>query len=164
MERLVVIGNGMAGARTVEEILERGGRERFVITMFGEEPYGNYNRILLSNVLSGAEDEANIFLNSLPWYVENGIDLRVGVRVERIDQYARTLRAADGSVTPYDKLVIATGSRPYVPPIEGMHHPRRGYHELATGCSRTGQPPLAVYAVRVDEAGDLVVNVPPAGR
>ena len=129
MERLVVIGNGMAGARTVEEILERGGRERFTITMFGEEPYGNYNRILLSNVLSGVEDEADIFLNSLPWYVENGIDLRAGLRVERIDRYARTLRAADGSVTPYDKLVIATGSRPYVPPIDGMHHPRRGYHQ-----------------------------------
>jgi nitrite reductase (NADH) large subunit len=129
VERLVVIGNGMAGARTVEEILERGGRERFAITMFGEEPYGNYNRILLSNVLSGVEDEADIFLNSLPWYEENGIALQAGVRVERIDRFARVVRAADGSVTPYDKLVIATGSRPYVPPIDGMHHPRRGYHQ-----------------------------------
>ncbi|GAA4463876.1 nitrite reductase large subunit NirB [Phytohabitans houttuyneae] len=129
MERLVVIGNGMAGARTVEEILDRGGRERFAITMFGEEPYGNYNRILLSNVLSGVEDEADIFLNSLPWYEENGITLRAGVRVERIDRFARVVRAADGTVTPYDKLIIATGSRPYVPPIDGMHHPRRGYHQ-----------------------------------
>ena len=129
MERLVVIGNGMAGARTVEEILERGGRDRFAITMFGEEPYGNYNRILLSNVLSGAEEEAGIFLNSLPWYAENGIELRAGVRIERIDRFARTVRADDGSVTPYDKLVIATGSRPYVPPIENAHHPRRGYHQ-----------------------------------
>src|SRR5262245_42216092 len=119
----------MAGARTVEEILDRVGRERFAIAMFGEEPYGNYNRILLSNVLSGAEDEAGIFLNSLPWYEENGIDLRAGTRVERIDRFARTVRAADGTVTPYDKLVIATGSRPYVPPIDGMHHPRRGYHQ-----------------------------------
>jgi hypothetical protein len=72
-ERLVVIGNGMAGARTVEEILERGGPDRFAITMFGEEPYGNYNRILLSHVLSGAEDEAGIFLNSPSWYADNGI-------------------------------------------------------------------------------------------
>lgn len=63
--RLVVIGNGMAGARTVEEILERGDGSNLGISMFGEEIYGNYNRILLSNVLSGAEDEAGIFLNSL---------------------------------------------------------------------------------------------------
>ncbi len=129
MERLVVIGNGMAGARTVEEILERGGRDRFSITMFGEEPYGNYNRILLSNVLSGAEDEAGIFLNSLPWYAENGIALRAGVRIDRIDRFARTVHADDGSVTPYDKLIIATGSRPFVPPIDGMHNPKRGYHQ-----------------------------------
>ncbi|GAA4707923.1 nitrite reductase large subunit NirB [Phytohabitans rumicis] len=127
MDRLVVVGNGMAGARTVEEILARS--DRFAITMFGAEPYGNYNRILLSNVLSGAEDEADIFLNSLPWYAENGIDLRAGVQVTRIDRFARTVRADDGSVTPYDKLVIATGSRPYVPPIDGMHHPRRGFHQ-----------------------------------
>ena len=59
--KLVVIGNGMAGARTVEEILARGGAEQFDITMFGDEPYGNYNRILLSNVLNGSHDEAEIF-------------------------------------------------------------------------------------------------------
>jgi len=69
--RLVVIGNGMAGARAVEEILQRGGGEQFRITMFGDEPYGNYNRIMLSHVLSGEETDAAIFLNSLPWYVEN---------------------------------------------------------------------------------------------
>ncbi|MBF9128968.1 NAD(P)/FAD-dependent oxidoreductase [Plantactinospora sp. S1510] len=129
MERLVVVGNGMAGARTVEEILERGGGDRFTITMFGAEPYGNYNRILLSNVLSGVEDEAGIFLNSLAWYAENGIELRAGVRVDRVDRFARTVHADDGSVTPYDKLIIATGSVPFVPPIDGMHHPRRGYHQ-----------------------------------
>ncbi|MDG4831227.1 nitrite reductase large subunit NirB [Solwaraspora sp. WMMD1047] len=128
-ERLVVIGNGMAGARTVEEILERGGRDRFAITMFGEEPYGNYNRILLSNVLAGAEDETGIFLNSLPWYAEHGIDLRTGVRIERIDRFAKQVHAADGSVTSYDKLIIATGSRPYVPEIDGMHNPKRGFHQ-----------------------------------
>ena len=64
--KLVVIGNGMAGARTVEEILQRGGAEQFSITMFGDEPYGNYNRIMLSHV-SGEETDADIFLNSLPW-------------------------------------------------------------------------------------------------
>ncbi|GAA0918157.1 nitrite reductase large subunit NirB [Virgisporangium aurantiacum] len=127
MRRLVVIGNGMAGARTVEEVLKRS--DDFAITMFGEEPYGNYNRILLSNVLSGAEEEAGIFLNSLAWYAENGIDLRAATRVERIDRHARTVYASDGSTTHYDKLIIATGSTPFVPPIEGMRNPKRGFHQ-----------------------------------
>jgi nitrite reductase (NADH) large subunit len=128
-QRLVVIGNGMAGARTVEEILERGGPDRYAITMLGEEPYGNYNRILLSHVLSGDEDEGGIFLNSLPWYADNGIELRAGVRADRIDRFAKVVHAGDRSVTPYDKLVIATGSRPFVPSIDGLYHPRRGFHQ-----------------------------------
>ena len=76
--RLVVIGNGMAGARAVEEILARGGAELFEITMFGDEPYGNYNRIMLSHVLSGEESHDDIYLNSLEWYVENDIVLHAG--------------------------------------------------------------------------------------
>jgi len=128
-QRLVVIGNGMAGARTVEEILERGGAELFAITMFGDEPYGNYNRIMLSNVLAGIEDEAGIFLNDMSWYTDNGIALRAGTAVTRIDRYARRVYADDGTETPYDKLVIATGSRAFVPPIPGIHRPGRGYHQ-----------------------------------
>ncbi|GAA2615138.1 nitrite reductase large subunit NirB [Dactylosporangium fulvum] len=127
--RLVVIGNGMAGARTVEEILARGGGERFAVTMFGAEPYGNYNRILLSNVLAGAENEAGIFLNDLDWYAAHGIELRAGVRVTRVDRFARTVHADDGTRRPYDKLVIATGSRAFVPPIPGVRNPNRGYHQ-----------------------------------
>jgi nitrite reductase (NADH) large subunit len=127
--RLVVIGNGMAGARVVEEILARGGGQMFEISMFGEEPYGNYNRILLSHVLSGEEDESAIFLNPLQWYTDNGITLRAGVRVERIDRFARRLFAADGSVTPYEKLIIATGSTPFVPNIEGARVATRGFHQ-----------------------------------
>ncbi|MEU8419484.1 nitrite reductase large subunit NirB [Micromonospora sp. NPDC048835] len=127
--RLVVVGNGMAGARTVEEILERGGGDQFAITMFGEEPYGNYNRILLSNVLAGADDEAGIFLNDMSWYAENGITLHAGTRVTRIDRFARRVYADDGTETPYDKLIIATGSRAFVPPIPGIHRPGRGYHQ-----------------------------------
>ncbi|MGC4879667.1 nitrite reductase large subunit NirB [Micromonospora sp. DT43] len=127
--RLVVVGNGMAGARTVEEILERGGGDQFAITMFGEEPYGNYNRILLSNVLSGVDDEAGIFLNDMSWYAENGITLHVGTRVTRIDRFARRIYADDGTETPYDKLIIATGSRTFVPSIPGIHRPGRGYHQ-----------------------------------
>ncbi|MEV4514760.1 nitrite reductase large subunit NirB [Dactylosporangium sp. NPDC049525] len=128
-QRLVVVGNGMAGARAVEEILERGGRDQFNVTMFGEEPYGNYNRIMLSNVLSGAEEEDGIFLNSLPWYATNGIDLRAGVRVERIDRFAKVVLDSQGTELRYDKLIVATGSRPFIPPIEHMHHPKRGYHQ-----------------------------------
>ncbi|MEU7875119.1 nitrite reductase large subunit NirB [Dactylosporangium sp. NPDC049140] len=127
--RLVVVGNGMAGARAVEEILKRGGAEQFDITMFGAEPYGNYNRILLSNVLSGAEDESGIFLNDLEWYRENGIELRAGVRVTRIDRFARVVHAEDGTERAYDKLIIATGSSAHMPAIPGIRHPSRGYHQ-----------------------------------
>jgi nitrite reductase (NADH) large subunit len=117
--RLVVIGNGMAGARAVEEILARGGAEQFEITMFGDEPYGNYNRILLSNILSGAQDADEIYINPLQWYAENGITLHAGARVVEIDRAARAVRAADGSIAHYDKLLIATGSRAFIPPIKG---------------------------------------------
>jgi len=79
-QRLVVIGNGMAGARAVEEVLARGGAELFDITMFGDEPYGNYNRIMLSNVLSGSQDAAEIFLNDLAWYRDNDITLQVAAK------------------------------------------------------------------------------------
>jgi nitrite reductase [NAD(P)H] large subunit len=127
-ERLVVIGNGMAGVRTVEEVLARAPG-RFAITVIGEEPYGNYNRIMLSNVLAGVEDEAGIFLNDLSWYADNDITLHTGTRVTRIDRYARQVSAADGTVTPYDKLIIATGSRAFVPDIPGIHRPGRGYHQ-----------------------------------
>src|SRR4029453_14373355 len=101
MQRLVVIGNGMAGARTVEEILARDGD--FAITMFGDEPYGNYNRIMLSNVLAGVGDESGIFLNDLTWYSDNGITLHSGSRIARIDKHAKLVYDSDGNATPYDK-------------------------------------------------------------
>ncbi len=119
-QNLVVIGNGMAGARTVEEILARGGTDQFNITMLGDEPYGNYNRILLSNVLNGTQDAADIFLNPLDWYAENNITLKAPVRATHIDRSAKCVRGDDGSETPYDKLIIATGSRPFIPPMDGM--------------------------------------------
>ncbi|MCP2242683.1 nitrite reductase large subunit NirB [Lentzea aerocolonigenes] len=119
-QRLVVVGNGMAGARAVEEILHRGGDRMFSITMFGDEPYGNYNRILLSGLLAGTDDADEIFLNPVEWYRDNGITLHAGVRVVRIDRFAKLVLADDGSITPYDKLIIATGSRPFYPPVEGM--------------------------------------------
>src|SRR4051794_22850999 len=103
-QRLVVIGNGMAGARAVEEILARGGAEQFEITMFGDEPYGNYNRILLSNVLNGTQNAQEIFLNPLAWYAENDITLHAGVRVQRIDRQSKTVEDDLGRRFAYDKL------------------------------------------------------------
>lgn len=117
---LVVVGNGMAGARALEEIIARGGSERFSITVFGDEPYGNYNRILLSNVLAGSDDVREIYLNPLDWYADNDIDLRPGVRVVRIDPFAHLVHADDGSTVRYDKLILATGSRSFFPPVDGI--------------------------------------------
>ncbi|MDT7712627.1 MAG: nitrite reductase large subunit [Pseudonocardiales bacterium] len=122
MQELVMVGNGMAGARAVEEILARGGAERFNITMFGDEPHGNYNRILLSELLAGNENAPldDIFLNPWEWYEDNGITLHAGVRVVRIDRFARRVYADNGSIVRYDKLVLATGSRSYFPPMDGL--------------------------------------------
>jgi nitrite reductase (NADH) large subunit len=129
--RLVVVGNGMSGARAVEEILARGADD-FAITVFGEEPYGNYNRILLSEVLANAagtavdnddvegDDEDELFLNPRDWYDDNGITLHAGVRIVRIDRWSKVVYGDDGSVTPYDTLVLATGSRSFFPPMDGM--------------------------------------------
>ena len=119
-QSLVVVGNGMAGVRAVEEILARGGAEKFDITVFGDEPYGNYNRILLSNVLAGSDDASGIYLNEVDWYAENGIALRAGVRVVRIDPYAHIVHSDDGSATRYDRLILATGSRSFFPPMKGL--------------------------------------------
>ncbi len=119
--RLVVIGNGMAGARTVEEILERGGAEQFSITMLGDEPYGNYNRIMLSHVLSGEESDADIYLNTLAWYQDNDIVLHAGVRATRIDRFAKLVHTSNDLTVSYDVLIIATGSRSFMPSMQGLH-------------------------------------------
>ncbi len=116
---LVVIGNGMAGARAVEEILARGGAEQFRITMLGDETYGNYNRIMLSHVLAG-DSADEIYLNPLDWYADNDITLHAGVRVVRIDRFARKVFGNDGTTLSYDKLIVATGSRTFFPPMDGM--------------------------------------------
>jgi len=122
-QRLVVVGNGMAGARAVEEVLARGGADQFDITMFGAEPYGNYNRIMLSNILCGIQDTSEIFINPISWYEENNITLHVGAEVTDIDRASRKVRAANGVTVPYDVLLIATGSRAFIPPMQGLNGP-----------------------------------------
>ena len=119
--RLVVVGNGMAGARAVEEVLARGGGDQFDIVMFGDEPYGNYNRILLSSILSGTQDAAEIFINPLDWYRENNIVLHAGAPVVKIDRAAKIVTSESGVRESYDKLLIATGSRAFIPPIPGVN-------------------------------------------
>jgi nitrite reductase (NADH) large subunit len=121
-QKLVVVGNGMAGARAVEEVLARG-RDRFDIVMFGEEPYGNYNRILLSNILSGAQDTSEIFINPLEWYEENHIKLHAGARVGEIDRLAKIVVSENGISERFDKLLIATGSRAFIPLMAGVNLP-----------------------------------------
>ncbi len=118
-QRLVVIGNGMAGARAVEEILARGG-EQFTITMFGAEPYGNYNRIMLSEVLSGNQSPEQIFLNPLDWYAEHNITLHAGTPIANIDRAAREVITQHGLRVPYDILIIATGSHAFVPLMDDL--------------------------------------------
>jgi nitrite reductase (NADH) large subunit len=122
-QRLVVVGNGMAGARAVEEVLARGGADMFDITMFGEEKYGNYNRILLSNILSGIQDSSEIFINPIDWYAENDITLHLGSPVTDIDRASRMVRTASGIKAQYDVLLIATGSRAFIPPMAGLNGP-----------------------------------------
>lgn len=116
--RLVVIGNGMAGMRTIEELLE-AVPDMYDITVFGDEPYGNYNRILLSNVLSGEQSVDEIMINGEDWYTENNITLKKGCKVTRIDRKNLQVIAEDGTSVAYDKLLLATGSRPFILPLPG---------------------------------------------
>jgi nitrite reductase (NADH) large subunit len=119
-ERLVVIGNGMAGGRFIEEVIAAGGAEFFDIVVFGEEPHGNYNRILLSSVLAGSHQPEDIFIHPLSWYEQNGVKLHSGIRAGWIDRVSKSVYAPGGMVEPYDRLVIATGSAPYLPPMTGL--------------------------------------------
>lgn len=120
--RLVVVGNGMAGMRTVEELLQLAP-ELYDITVFGEEPHGNYNRILLSPLLAGEKSIQEIMLNPREWYAQHGITLHAGDPVVEIDRTRRIVRSQGGIEAPYDRLLIATGSRPFIPPVPGSTLP-----------------------------------------
>ncbi len=153
--KLVVIGNGMAGARAVEEVLRREPG-MFDVSMFGAEPYGNYNRILLSNVLNRSQAAAEIFLNPLAWYRENRIALHAGVKATRIDRERRVVvgrplgrdavpyapddpGAGDPVEAPYDRVILATGSRPFVPPMEGFGRPGTFLFRTIDDCERIAE-------------------------
>ena len=118
MKQLVVVGNGMTGVACVEQVLKHA--PRFEITIFGDETHVNYNRILLSSVLAGEKAADEITLSPLEWYQRNDIRLRLGVRIVDVDADLKTVRGDDGSVTSYDTLLLATGSSPFMPRIEGL--------------------------------------------
>ncbi len=116
--KLVVIGNGMAGMRTVEELLKIAP-DIYDITVFGDEPHPNYNRIMLSPVLAGEQTVDDIVINTREWYTENKITLHAGKRVNKIDRVKRIVYAEDGTFAEYDRLLLATGSKPFMLPIPG---------------------------------------------
>jgi nitrite reductase (NADH) large subunit len=132
---LVVIGNGMAGMRTVEELLKLAP-DRYRITVFGAEPHGNYNRILLSPVLAGEKSVGDIMLHTRAWYREHGITLHAGDPVLRIDRKRRLVLARSGLALPYDRLLLATGSKPFIVPVPGHTLPGvigfRDLHDVDT--------------------------------
>ena len=129
--KLVMIGNGMAGVRTLEE-LRKYAPDLYDITVFGAEPHGNYNRILLSPVLSGEMTLPEIMLNDLDWYRDNEITLHAGKKVTNIDRVHRVVVAEDGTEAEYDRLLIATGSSPFILPVPGNDLPGViGYRDIA---------------------------------
>ncbi len=116
--KLVMVGNGMAGVRTLEELLKIAP-DLYEISVFGAEPHPNYNRILLSPVLAGEQTLDEIVLNPLAWYAEHGIRLHLGKKVVDVNRRRRIVIAEDGTEEPYDRLLIATGSNPFIPPLPG---------------------------------------------
>jgi len=121
-KKLVVIGNGMAAGRALEELFERAPGA-YEVTIFGAEPRVNYNRIMLSPVLSGEKTYEDILIHDDAWYEANGITLHRGKQVVEIDRAAKRVIAADGTGAEYDQLLVATGSVPFVVPIPGASLP-----------------------------------------
>lgn len=117
-KQLVLVGNGMAGVRAIEEILSVS-KDEFQITIFGSEPHPNYNRILLSKVLQGDTDIKDITLNDWNWYEENNIQLYTNETVSKVDPENKTVITDSGRIQPYDELILATGSVPFILPIPG---------------------------------------------
>ena len=121
-QRLVMVGNGMAGVRTLEELIKLAP-DTYDITVFGSEPYGNYNRIMLSPLLAKEKVLSEIMLNDIDWYTDNNITLHAGKKVTQIDRARRCVVADDGTEALYDRLLIATGSDPFLIPVPGADLP-----------------------------------------
>jgi len=121
-EHLVVIGNGMAGCRAVEELIARDPT-RYRVTIFGAEPHVNYNRIMLSPVLAGEKTFEQIVINDHAWYATNAIELVTSDPAQAIDRAAKTVTARSGLTVSYDRLLIATGSDPFIIPVPGKDLP-----------------------------------------
>ncbi|QFT84344.1 Nitrite reductase [NAD(P)H] [Halomonas sp. THAF12] len=119
VDHLVIVGNGMAGQRLVEALVQREGAPRR-ITLIGAEACPAYNRILLSPLLAGEMEREALTLRDADWYAERGVELVLGERVERIDRAARRLTTVGGREIAYDRLVLATGSTPALPPVDGL--------------------------------------------
>lgn len=123
-EKLVLVGNGMAGVRALEELFKHNitgekGSDQYDITVIGAEPHPNYNRIMLSPVLAGEQTIDDIILNSVEWYAENNIGLVTGDAAIEISRIKKAVITASGKKFPYDRLLIATGSNPFIIPIPG---------------------------------------------
>ncbi|MEC9343815.1 MAG: FAD-dependent oxidoreductase, partial [Pseudomonadota bacterium] len=121
MEKLVVIGAGMASGRLLEHLFE-ADPDAFEVTLFNAEPRGNYNRIMLSPVLSGEKSYEEIITHDDAWYARHKVKCRFGESVVKIDRERKLVTGEKGEV-PYDRLVIATGSAPFVIPVEGRDLP-----------------------------------------
>ncbi len=117
-KRIVVIGNGMAANALLEELLKTG-KERCEVTVLGKERHAAYNRVLISHLLTGEKSLKDLVFHDHDWYMENGIGLRTSASVVRIDRAGKKVYTEDGSPAPYDRLVISTGSAPFMPDIPG---------------------------------------------
>jgi nitrite reductase (NADH) large subunit len=117
-EKLVVIGNGMSGLRTIEDLLEIN-KDKYEIIIYGEEPHVNYNRIMLSYILSQEKTFEDTIINHQSWYEQNSITLHKGDKVISIDKHNKTIKSESGKIESYDKLLIATGSTAFVPKTTG---------------------------------------------
>ena len=119
-QKLVLIGNGMAGIRAIEELLKYDS-DLYDITVIGSEPHPNYNRIMLSPVLAGEKEIDDIILNSYEWYEENSIELITGDTVTKINRVNKSIETESGKSFEYDRLLIATGSMPFIIPVPGAN-------------------------------------------
>jgi nitrite reductase (NADH) large subunit len=147
-EHLVVIGNGMAGCRAVEELIARDPA-RYRVTIFGAEPLVNYNRIMLSPVLAGEKSFDDIVINGADWYADHAITLMAGDPVVAIDRDARTVVSRSGTTVTYDRLLIATGSDPFIIPVPG--------HDLPGVISFRDMKDVETMLAAADKGGDAVV-------